>query len=164
MKNEIVSFLSDSVNWRKVLITYDNRKNDVPAKGGVYKIITNAPVEVLKKVTNRIDKKHYDFYKKITESTSLVKELVIQEDLVDGYVVYIGHQANLKQRVREHFFGSKGTGCLNIFEGEVLRQYKWYFEYVEVADIEGFTNTKLSRVYLEQSVRFISGWPVLCSQ
>lgn len=164
MKNEIVYYLRNSANWKKVLITYDTRQIEVPATGGVYKITTNAPIEVLKTVGNRIDKNHYNFQKKITESNSLISDLVIQEDIVNGYVVYIGHQANLKQRVREHFFGSKGTGCLNIFESEVLRQYKWYFEYIEVEDIKGFTNTKLSRVYLEQSVRFISGWPVLCSQ
>ncbi len=164
MKEELICFLSDSKNWKRAFITFENKRTLIPPTGGVYKIITDAPVKELMKIGERIDRKHYNFNKKITEANELNQNLIIQEDSQNGYVVYIGHQAKLQQRVREHFWGSKGTGCLNIFESEELRQYKWYFEYIEVSEIEGIENSKLSRVYLEQVVRFISGWPILCSQ
>lgn len=132
-------------------------------KAGIYQIKTNTPINVLSKFSIRKDKAHYNFEKKIKDSLAL-KELTIQEDIIDGYVVYTGHQKYLRQRCKEHFIGSKGTGCLNIFEFKELHQYNWWFEYLEVANFSGFTDSKLIRTYLEQLHRANFGWPILCSQ
>lgn len=132
-------------------------------KAGIYQIKTNTPVNVLLKFGIRKDKAHYNFEKKIKDSLAL-KELTIQEDIRDAYIVYTGHHKYLRQRCKEHFIGSKGTGCLNIFEFKELHKYNWWFEYLEVGNFSGFNDSKLMRTYLEQLHRANIGWPILCSQ
>jgi len=132
-------------------------------KSGIYQIKTSTPIDVLSKYGEREDEAHYNFQKKIKESL-LLKTLIVPEDLENGYVVYTGHQAYLRQRCKEHFIGSKGTGCLNIFEFEELKNYNWWFEYLEVSNFPEVKNSKLFRTYLEQLHRAHIGWPILCSQ
>lgn len=135
----------------------------ITRNAGIYQIKTNTPINILKKFGERNDKAHYHFSKKIEESLKL-RELFIPENLLDGYVVYTGHQKYLRQRCKEHFIGSRGTGCLNIFEFEELRKYNWWFEYLEVSNFSGFIDSQLLRTYLEQLHRANIGWPILCSQ
>ncbi|WP_418124548.1 hypothetical protein ACNFU2_07815 [Chryseobacterium sp. PTM-20240506] len=130
---------------------------------GIYQIRTNTPISILSQFGERVDKAYYNFQKKIKESLEL-GSLIIPEDLENGYVVYTGHQAFLRQRCKEHFIGSKGTGCLNIFEFEELRNYRWWFEYLYASSIPNYHNSKLFRTYLEQLHRANIGWPILCSQ
>lgn len=136
---------------------------DIRTRAGIYRIKTTTPLSQLSMYGERKDKAHYNFKKKIQESVQL-KNLIIQENIQEGYIVYTGHQKSLRQRCKEHFTGSRGTGCLNIFEFEELREYQWWFEYIEVDSFPYLKDSKLIRTYLEQLHRANIGWPVLCSQ
>lgn len=152
--------------WICTEIVFDNLEavlNKIPRKPGIYQIRTNAPIEALSQIGERSDKKHYNFKKKIAAALKL-KVLIVAENIKDGYVVYTGHQAFLKQRCKKHFIGSSGTGCLNIFEFKELRKFNWWFEYLEVSQFNEFEDSILFRTYLEQLHRASIGWPILCSQ
>lgn len=162
-----ILFSNTNTNWISYKFNFldlDEIVKKIPSKPGIYQIKTNAPIWELQKVGQRKDPKQYNFNQKIIESLKLPRSIIIQEDLVKGYVVYTGHQANLKQRFREHFKGSKGTGCLNIFENENLNKFDWWFEYFECSNIQNYCDTKLYRTFLEQFHRSHIGWPILCSQ
>jgi len=47
------------------------------------------------------------------------------------YVVYNGQAGKLRQRASEYFKGSKGTGCLALFNIDTLKGYKWSFMYLD---------------------------------
>lgn len=152
--------------WVSKEIRYDDISkilSDLPTKAGIYQIKTTTPLSLLSMYSEREDKAHYNFKKKIQESLQL-KNFIIQENVQKGYIVYTGHQKSLRQRCREHFKGSRGTGCLNIFEFKELREYQWWFEYIEIASFPYLKDSKLIRTYLEQLHRANIGWPVLCSQ
>lgn len=164
---EEIIFSKTNSNWKSFKFRFEDFekiKKMIPSKPGIYLIKTNAPTQELVKVEVRNDPKHYNFKKKIEEVLKLPVQIVIQEDLKNGYVVYNGHQGNLKQRFNEHFKGTKGTGCLSIFENKNLKDYDWWFEYFECSNIEGYCDSKLYRTYLEQYHRNKIGWPILCSQ
>jgi len=169
MNQEILNILLSKLEtkWVSVTIKPFSSIIDLPIQlarnAGIYQIKTDAPISILKKFGERNDKAHYNFSKKIEESLKL-KDLFIKENLLEGYVVYTGHQKHLRQRCKEHFIGSRGTGCLNIFEFEELKKYNWWFEYLEVSNFSGFTDSQLGRTYLEQLHRANIGWPILCSQ
>ncbi|KIA90492.1 hypothetical protein [Kaistella jeonii] len=165
MKQQIFDILQSG--WNSVEIPFFTSISELPAcverKPGIYQIKTTTPISALSICEKRSDKAHCKFKIKITESLKL-KSLTIPEDLENGYVVYTGHQKYLRQRCKEHFIGSNGTGCLNLFEIEEFRNYKWWFEYLEVEKFVGFEDSKLFRTYLEQLHRANIGWPILCSQ
>lgn len=170
MQNSILDIILRKYEdkWVSIPITPFTSIKELPIqlerKSGIYQIKTNAPIDILSKYgKKRKDNAHYNFQKKIKESLKL-QSLTVPEDLENGYVVYTGHQAYLRQRCKEHFIGSQGTGCLKIFEFEELKNYKWWFEYLEVSNFEEVENSKLFRTYLEQLHRAHIGWPILCSQ
>ena len=153
-------------NWKVIAIKFDNINEilqSIPRTAGIYQIKTTTPISVLELYETRNDNAHCKFKNKITESRKL-GTLIVQEDLENGYVVYTGHQKFLRQRCKEHFMGSKGTGCLNLFEIEEFRKYNWWFEYLEVSIFKEYEDSLLFRTYLEQLHRANIGWPILCSQ
>lgn len=170
MKNFYISKLFDTAleHWKAFEICYeqvDHIARSIPNRPGIYQIKTNAPIKELQLVSSRQDTSHYNFKKKIEASLLLPKGIIISENVIDGYVVYTGHQAKLRQRFREHFMGSKGTGCLNIFENVHLRDYQWWFEFYDCTNaLSNYQDSKLYRTYLEQLHRSHIGWPILCSQ
>lgn len=122
MNQQILNILIPKLEskWFSIPIKPFTSIKDLPLqlerKSGIYQIKTNAPIDILSKYgKKRKDNAHYNFQKKIKESLQL-QSLIVPEDLENGYVVYTGHQAYLRQRCKEHFIGSQGTGCLNIFE------------------------------------------------
>jgi hypothetical protein len=102
--------------------------------------------------------------KKIKDSELLPEELKIQQEENREYIVYNGHHGTLRQRLSEHFKGSNGTGCLALFRIEDLRNYRWFFSYIDLSRIEKYEDNKLIRTYLEQKHRNNIGWPILCGQ
>lgn len=171
MNKQILDILIPKLEskWVTVLVDIDNFEEirlKLPTKPGIYEIRTTAPISVLSKLpveNKRIDAAHCNFREKIKNSKTL-ESLYIQEDVINGYVVYTGHQKSIRQRCKEHFKGSQGTGCLHFFEFEELREYDWWFDYLEVKHFEGFEDSNLFRTYLEQLHRANIGWPILCSQ
>lgn len=162
-----VIFSETNSNWKSFKITsndFEDIKKNIPRSPGIYQIKTDAPINELLKVQDRKDPNHYNFKKKIDEALKLPNALIIQEDTLNGYIVYTGHQANLRQRFNEHFKGTKGTGCLSIFENENLQAYNWWFEYFDCSNIIEYNDSKLYRTFLEQFHRNKIGWPILCSQ
>lgn len=153
--------------WTTINITNAELPNvilSVPRQPGLYIILTTTPKEVLRQFKTRKDAKHYNLLNKICASDSLPDKFKIQQKDNDLYTVYNGHHSNLRQRLSEHFKGSQGTGCLAIFEIELLRNYKWAFEYLDLSVIENYSDSKLLRTYLEQTHRSKIGWPILCGQ
>ena len=45
--------------------------------------------------------------------------------------MYNGQAGKLRQRASEHFKGSKGTGCLALFNIHTLKGNKWSFMYLD---------------------------------
>ena len=133
MNKQILDILIPKLEskWETVLVNIDNFEEirlKLPTKPGIYQIRTTAPISVLSKLpveNKRIDAAHCNFREKIKKSKTL-ESLYIQEDVINGYVVYTGHQKSIRQRCKEHFKGSQGTGCLHFFEFEELREYDWW--------------------------------------
>ncbi len=154
-------------NWEETQVNYSDIVRialGIPRKPGIYQISTNASKEVLSQFGPRDDKNHYNLNKKITESDKLPNGLKILQKGNEKYVVYTGHSYNLRQRFREHFQGSKGTGCLAVFQLERLRAFNWFFSLNQLGGIENYYDCKLYRTFLEQKYRAKIGWPILCSQ
>lgn len=156
-----------SKNWEEKKVNYSDIFGialEIPRKPGIYQIATNASKEVLSKFGPREDRSHYNLYKKISESDKLPEGLKILQKGTEKYIVYTGHSHNLRQRFREHFQGSKGTGCLALFQLEELRAFDWFFSFNQLNAIENYYDSKLYRTFLEQKYRAMIGWPILCSQ
>lgn len=166
--NELTSIISTELNWSRIETNYLEKNallQQVPSVPGIYKIYTNCPIEVLMSLDQRNDSKHYNLSRKINESLRLPSELRINQNGNDNYMIYLGQQHNLKSRFREHFWGGNGTACLNIYEFEELRDYQWCFDYLECARIiPEYEDSKIYRNCIEQVVRVMTGWPILCSQ
>jgi hypothetical protein len=156
-----------SQNWKELSVNYEDLEYialEVPRNPGIYQILTNAPKELLVQFGRRTDKKHYNLEKKIRESDKFPKEFKIIQQGSSKYIVYTGHSYNLRQRFKEHFKGSKGTGCLALFQIEKLRNFEWDFHFNELGKYDGYFDSKLQRTFLEQKYRATIGWPILCSQ
>ncbi len=154
-------------HWKKIEVKFDDFYSitqKVPRKPGLYSISTNAPPEVLKQYGKRNDPKHYNLKKKIIASDLIPEKLKIRQNNNEEYIVYNGHHGTLRQRLSEHFKGSNGTGCLALFRIENLRNYEWFFNYIDLSQIEEYEDNKLIRTYLEQKHRNNIGWPILCGQ
>lgn len=161
--------ISDNFNWTMTKIVYgslDLILKELPLNPGFYKIYTDAPEYILQTFNKRDDSKHYNIGKKVTASKELPQGYRILQEKDNPYIVYTGHSFSLRQRAREHFKGSRGTGCLAIFQLIDLRGYNWYFSYLETSTLldEKRKDSKLFRTYLEQKLRSQLGWPILCSQ
>ncbi|SDE84323.1 hypothetical protein SAMN05421636_10814 [Pricia antarctica] len=154
-------------NWEEIPVNYWDIEDvalKIPTKPGIYQIRTTAPKKILSLFGTRDDKNHYNLNKKITESDKLPIPFKILQEESEKYTVYTGHSYNLRQRFREHFRGSKGTGCLALFQLERLRHYEWSYEFNQLVGIENYSDSKLYRTFLEQKYRSKIGWPILCSQ
>lgn len=154
-------------NWVSIEIIYsdlDNLLLQIPRKPGLYEIRTNTPKNVLESFSARNDENHYNFNRKITLSNTLPESYKISQNKNNPYTIYNGHHAILRQRASEHFKGSRGTSCLAVFELEFLRDYIWFFRYLDLSEIENYNDNKLLRTYLEQMHRSKIGWPILCSE
>lgn len=160
--DEIVSH-----NWNGISVTFntfDKIRNTISRTPSLYAIYTDTPKEVLKKIGKRNDTKHYNLQQKVKASELIPEAFTIKQNNQELYCVYNGHCHNLRQRFVEHFKGTKGTGCLALFEIKELQKYKWRFDFLELNNIEGYSDSKLYRTILEQHLRVKSGWPILCSQ
>lgn len=160
----ISTFLSSS---REVKVSYKTLETDLkqlPTLPGIYLILTNTPVSVLAGLEDPVDEKHYKIAKKIEDSRKLPGNCIISISRKSEYVVYSGHAQSIRQRAREHFKGSKGTGCLAIFTYKDLREYKWSFKYMKIEELGFDLDSKVLRTYLEQQLRSKIGWPILCTQ
>ncbi|WP_010182652.1 hypothetical protein [Aquimarina agarilytica] len=154
-------------NWRTIDVEYSNFNDvlkDIPSQPGIYKIRTNTTKEILREFGARKDPKHYNLRKKVIASDAIPNSIKITQQANSQYVVYSGHSFSLKQRFREHFRGSKGTGCLALFQLEKLRDFKWSFQFISLNEVAGYNDSKLYRTYLEQHQRINMEWPILCSQ
>lgn len=159
----------DNTNWERIDFNYFQLKSElktVPTTPGVYFISTNTPEEILRSCEKREDPKHYNLSKKVNESRQLPDECKIMQNGDNPYVVYSGHSYRLRQRASEHFKGANGTGCLAIFKLKDLRNYNWSFHFLETSFLlpESKTDSSLFRTFLEQKLRSVIGWPILCSQ
>jgi hypothetical protein len=154
-------------NWVNLTI-YNNRIDqiltEIPRTPGIYAISTNTPIEILEQCNTRNDPNHYNLGERIQQSRMLDESQKITQKNSNNYIIYNGHQANLRQRASEHFKGSRGTGCLALFEFEILLNYSWTFSYLELISIDNYIDNKLIRTYLEQAHRSRIGWPILCKQ
>ena len=154
-------------NWKKIEVNFEDFYSitqRVPRKPGIYSISTNAPLEILKEYGERKDPKHYNLKKKIKASKLLPEKLKIQQEGNQEYIVYNGHHGTLRQRLCEHFKGSNGTGCLALFRIENLKNYRWFFNYIDLSQIDEYEDNKLLGTFLEQKHRSNIDWPILCSQ
>lgn len=157
LKNSFITIEIDSYNLEEIF-------KKIPNSPGIYSIKTDTPIDILRETRERIDKKHYDISSKVKCSDSLPNDFKINQIDNNLYVVYNGHAKKLRQRASEHFKGSKGTGCLALFNIDTLKEYKWSFIYLDLSKIEEFEDCSLLRNYLEQYYRLLYGWPILCSQ
>lgn len=154
-------------HWISCEITINNIndiKTTVPRQPGLYLIFTDTPKDELKKHGKRNDRMHYNLKSKIEASENIPNDLIINQKNDELYCVYNGHHYNLRQRLSEHFNGSKGTGCLALFEIEELREFKWTFKYLLLSKTENYIDSKVYRTLLEQQIRVKLGWPILCTQ
>lgn len=101
---------------------------------------------------------------KVNASELIPTDFTINQKSDEMYCVYNGHHHNLRQRLSEHFSGSRGTGCLALFELERLRDFNWTFQYLDLSTIDNYTDSKVFRTLLEQHLRVRTGWPILCGQ
>jgi hypothetical protein len=156
-----------SGEWKSIEVNFKDFviiKTHVPRNPGIYSILTNTPKQVLSQFNFRNDKMHYNLNKKIENSETIPNSLRINQVDNEIYCVYNGHHHNLRQRLSEHFIGTKGTGCLALFEIQELRNYIWKYEYYNLSEIKDYKDSKVLRTLLEQQFRSKSGWPILCSQ
>ncbi|MGJ8735028.1 hypothetical protein [Zobellia laminariae] len=156
-------------NWKTIDINYpsiDLILKKIPTSPGIYTISTNTATEILSSFEEREDPMHYNLSKKVKASSYLPARFRIMQHDDFPYVIYSGHSYRLRQRAREHFKGSKGTGCLAVFNLENLRGYDWSFRYLETSFmLEDYKEDSiLFRTVLEQRLRVEMGWPLLCSQ
>lgn len=166
MNNRINEILNNP--WITIESTYEHiaaLKLTIPRQPGLYSISTNASKEILRQFGPRNDRKHYNLMDKINTSELIPNTFTINQNAPNElYCVYNGHHQNLSQRFSEHFLGSRGTGCLALFEIERLRDFNWTFQYLNLGNIENYSDSKIFRTLLEQQLRVNSGWPILCSQ
>lgn len=153
--------------WVSINVTFDNfneLKTTVLRQPGLYSISTNTPREILRQFGMRNDIKHYNLKNKVNASDNIPIDLTIRQKDNNLYCVYNGHHHNLRQRFTEHFIGSRGTGCLALYELKRLRQFNWTFEYLVLTNINNYIDSKVYRTFLEQHLRVKTGWPILCGQ
>ena len=110
--------------------SFTSLKEELPRAPGVYRIYTTCPESILEKIALRTSKGHYNFNSKIIASRQIPAEFRISQKENNPYCIYNGHTYNLRQRINEHFIGTKGTGCLAIFTSNELKDYEWYIEYL----------------------------------
>lgn len=161
---EIGIIFKNLVTFKVEIKNYLDRYIEIPRNPGLYIIQTTAAKEILSDHHERKDKAHYNLKKKIAEASLLPKDILIHQHKREPYVVYSGHSQCLRQRFIEHFRGSKGTGCLALFQLEGLEKYDWWFNYIDLSSINFYQDSKLYRTYLEHHYRIHNGWPILCSQ
>ena len=136
----------------------------IPNTIGIYRIYTNCPQSILKTVNARLDLAHNNFEKKINETDKLPKDIITKQYNSEMYCIYNGMAENLRARATSHFKGTKGTGCLAIFETSIHLRFEWKFEYLELNKTASYIDSKIFRTYLERLDRNIIGWPILCSE
>lgn len=161
---------SDIINNRKWnWIDVDKRKLKsekilVPRKAGLYLIYTNAPIDIFNSLKTLSIKGAVDIGARTNNSLNIDSGLLIKENTENSYCVYIGHHNSLNQRLKEHFLGSKGTGCLSLFKHKKLIKYKWRFYYLETSKLENCMDSNLLRTILENNLKTHIGWPILCAR
>ncbi|AXP79712.1 hypothetical protein CJ739_615 [Mariniflexile rhizosphaerae] len=154
-------------HWVSIDLTFDTLndcKTTVPRQPGLYSISTNTPKETLRQFGHRNDIMHYNLMNKVNASDLIPSKFTINQNGNELYCVYNGHHSNLRQRLSEHFSGSRGTGCLALFELERLREFNWTFKYLVLSNINNYVDSKVYRTFLEQHLRVETGWPILCGQ
>jgi hypothetical protein len=163
----IYSEIKNIKHWTRVDIAntkLEEEKTNVPNKAGLYLIYTNTPTSVFKSLRSVNIYGAVDIGTRTKNSLTISNELLIKEDTSKNYCVYIGHHSNLRQRFKEHFLGSKGTGCLSIFKHNKLKKFKWSFYYLEISKLADVNDSNLFRTILESELKSNFGWPVLCAR
>lgn len=165
IKSEISRILDlDFIPYTVTPENFDIVKSVIPRKPGLYKISTNCPVEVLKTTGARMDKMHYNIEKRVLDSYNIPDNIINKQVEDQLYCIYNGHNKNLRQRFNEHFAGTQGTGCMALFQIEILKSYEWKFEYLNLNEVDGYKDSPLFRSILEQHLRTRDGWPILCAR
>jgi len=166
---EIKSEISRILNLKFIPHTvtpenFHSVKAEIPRQPGLYKISTNCPIEVLKTTGARMDKMHYNIEKRVLDSYNIPDNIITKQVENQLYCIYNGHNKNLRQRFNEHFAGTQGTGCMALFQIEILKGYEWKFEYLDLNTVDGYIDSPLFRSILEQHLRVKDGWPILCAR
>lgn len=155
-------------NWHTINVNYDEIQeiaSSLSRKPALYQIQTDTPINIFHQIHTRSNDKYYKISEKIINSFSLEDDFkILPINDGDMYTVYSGHTSLLRQRFNEHFKGSRGTGCLAIYEEVILRDFNWSFTYIDLESTENYTDSELVRTFLEQRHRANIGWPILCSQ
>lgn len=159
-------FIKD--NWAKINVSPLDLKSQcikLPSTPGLYMIETTTPIDIFTKLGKPNVNGRVNIRSRVLLSSTIKGNLLIKVKKKQFYCVYIGHQQNLRQRFKEHFYGSKGTGCLAIFRYKKLREFKWRFYYFELSSINSdFMDSPLLRTILECKLRSHFGWPILCAK
>lgn len=154
-------------NWVRHDVIHTQIKSaieNIPSVPGLYLICTNAPISVFNTLGKNSDKGAVDIGLRTSNSFKINNDLLIKENSKNNYCVYIGHHKNLKQRIKEHFWGSDGTGCLSLFKNNKLTKYKWEFYYLEISKLKNGDDSNLLRTILENKLKSDFGWPILCAR
>jgi len=154
-------------NWIKFEIDpkkLNSEKIAIPRKAGLYMLYTNTPIAVFNSLKTISIKGVVDIGLRSQKSLKIDSSLLIKENIEENYCVYIGHHNSLNQRLKEHFLGSIGTGCLSLFKHKKLVNYKWIFYYFETAKLKNNLDSNLLRTILENNLKSHFGWPILCAR
>lgn len=163
----ITSELIELKNWECIDVNHSQKnyaKENIPNAPGLYLIFTNTPISVFNTLKTNIDKGAVDLGLRTNNPFKVSVELLIKENSKNNYCVYIGHHKNLRQRIKEHFWGSNGTGCLSLFKHKSLIKYKWQFYYLEISKLKYGEDSNLLRTILESKLKSHFGWPILCAR
>jgi len=78
-----------------------------------------------------------------------------------------GNSCGIRQRIRQHFNGGQGTGCLSISKSSLNDLSKWRVSYVTIdselpEDIQVPASYNEHAKNIERMWRLRYGWPLLC--
>ncbi len=154
-------------NWNTVKISsygLQDQLNKIPTTSGWYMIYTNVPIYELETLKRLKNSSAIDIKKRVVNAKLFCSEFIIKENTDKKYCVYIGHQVNLRRRIKEHFCGAKRTGCLSLFKHQKLKKYQWEVLYFDFNKMDGLENCNLTRTIFENNIRREFGWPILCAK
>ena len=172
---ELKSLIESEFTTKEMNLEDKKWHAEIPNKAGWYFIETNTPLEVFLQLNsppseytnNKGELKKCKNYNLASRTEALVESLISSKIIIEREglrPIYSGISKNLLNRAREHTFAHKGTAALALFNYNVLKQYKWTFNYKE--NTLPFSTNKHRNIILklgEQIWRANNGWPILCS-
>lgn len=127
-------------------------------------IYSNVPVAELETLRKLKVAGAVNIKERVSNANNLCSHLIIEENIENKYCLYIGHQKDLRRRIKEHFNGSRGTGCLSIFKYNKLKKFKWEVYFYDFKKMNGLVDCNLTRTIFENKIRSKFGWPILCAK